>query len=54
MISAATGSMALLMTTLVEKYGVEYLFATILTGIIQFIIGIFKLERFLYLYRHLL
>jgi len=34
MISAATGSMALLMTTLVEKYGVEYLFAaTILTGI---------------------
>ena len=47
MISAATGSMALLMTTLVEKHGVEYLFAaTILTGIIQFIIGICKLERF--------
>ncbi|NJO42099.1 MAG: SulP family inorganic anion transporter [Cyanobacteria bacterium CRU_2_1] len=47
MISAATGSMALLMTTLVEKYGVEYLFAaTILTGILQFLIGIFKLGRF--------
>lgn len=47
MISAATGSMALLMTTLVEKHGVEYLFAaTILTGIIQFTIGILKLERF--------
>ncbi|WP_315784138.1 SulP family inorganic anion transporter [Fischerella sp. JS2] len=46
MISAATGSMALLMTTLVEKHGVEYLFAaTILTGIIQFLIGVFKLER---------
>ncbi|MBW4469716.1 MAG: SulP family inorganic anion transporter [Stenomitos rutilans HA7619-LM2] len=47
MISAATGSMALLMTTLVAQHGVEYLFAaTILTGIIQFLIGIFKLGRF--------
>lgn len=47
MISAATGSMALLMVTLVAKHGVEYLFAaTILTGIIQFLIGIFKLGRF--------
>lgn len=47
MISAATGSMALLMTTLVAKHGVEYLFAaTILTGIIQFLIGVFKLGQF--------
>ncbi|MGH8000770.1 MAG: SulP family inorganic anion transporter, partial [Brasilonema sp.] len=47
MISAATGSMSLLMTSLVEKYGVEYLFAaTILTGIIQFIMGVCKLGRF--------
>lgn len=47
MISAATGSMSLLMTTLVQKYGLEYLFAaTILTGIIQFFIGVFKLGRF--------
>ena len=47
MISAATGSMALLMTSLVEKHGVEYLFAaTILTGIIQFLIGVFKGGRF--------
>ncbi len=47
MISAATGSMALLMTTLVANHGVEYLFAaTILTGIIQFFIGVFKLGRF--------
>jgi SulP family sulfate permease len=46
MISAATGSMALLMTTLVAKYGVEYLFAaTILTGIIQFLIGVFRLGK---------
>ncbi len=47
MISAATGSMALLMTTLVVNHGVEYLFAaTILTGIIQFGIGVFRLEKF--------
>lgn len=47
MISAATGSMALLMTTLVQQHGVEYLFAaTILTGMIQFLIGVFKIERF--------
>ncbi len=47
MISAATGSMALLMTTLVAKHGIEYLFAaTILTGIIQFLMGVFKLGRF--------
>jgi sulfate permease, SulP family len=47
MISAATGSMALLMTTLVVNHGVEYLFAaTILTGIVQFAIGVFRLEKF--------
>ncbi|HEY9637692.1 MAG TPA: SulP family inorganic anion transporter [Coleofasciculaceae cyanobacterium] len=47
MISAATGSMALLMTSLVAKHGLEYLFAaTVLTGIIQFLMGIFKLGRF--------
>lgn len=46
MISAATGSMALLMTTLVEKHGVEYLFAaTILTGVLQFLIGVFKFDQ---------
>ncbi len=47
MISAATGSMALLMTTLVAKHGVEYLFAaTVLTGVLQILIGILQLERF--------
>jgi len=47
MISAATGSMALLMVTLVKQHGVEYLFATtILTGIIQVLIGVLKLGRF--------
>lgn len=48
MISAATGAMALLMITLVAEHGVEYLFAaTILTGIIQIIFGVFKLGRFI-------
>lgn len=47
MISAATGSMALLMTTLVAQHGVEYLFAaTILTGLLQFLIGALGLGRF--------
>ncbi|WP_424767784.1 SulP family inorganic anion transporter [Paenibacillus sp. sgz302251] len=48
MISAATGAMALLMVTLVADHGVQYLFAaTILTGIIQFIFGVFKFGRFI-------
>lgn len=48
MISAATGAMALVMVTLVAEHGVEYLFAaTILTGIIQILMGIFKLGRFI-------
>lgn len=46
MISAATGSMALVMVTLVKVHGVEYMFAaTILTGIIQFILGKLKSGR---------
>ncbi|KMJ60135.1 sulfate transporter [Bacillus sp. LL01] len=48
MISAATGAMALLMITLVADHGVQYLFAaTILTGIIQILMGIFKLGKYL-------
>lgn len=46
MISAATGAMALLMTTLVKDHGLDYLFATtILTGIFQIIWGWVKLEN---------
>ncbi|SIQ38495.1 sulfate permease, SulP family [Paenibacillus macquariensis] len=46
MISAATGAMALLMVTLVKDYGIEYLFAaTILTGIIQYVMGILKIGQ---------
>jgi len=47
MISAATGSMALVMVVLVRDFGLEYLLAaTILTGIIQFALGLLKVGRF--------
>ncbi len=48
MISAATGAMALLMITLVANHGLEYLLAaTVLTGIIQILMGVLKLGRFI-------
>lgn len=48
MISAATGAMALLMVTLVANHGIEYLLAaTILTGVLQILFGVFKLARFM-------
>ncbi len=44
MISAATGAMALLMVTLVREHGLQYLLAaTLLTGVIQILAGVFKL-----------
>ena len=44
MISAATGAMALVMVSLVRDYGLDYLLAaTILTGILQILAGVFKL-----------
>lgn len=48
MISGATGAMALLMITLVSEHGLEYLLAaTILTGILQILFGVFKLSKFM-------
>lgn len=48
MISAATGAMALVMVTLVAKHGIEYLLAaTVLTGIIQYIMGVLKLGKYI-------
>lgn len=48
MISAATGAMALVMVLLVKNHGVEYLFAaTILTGILQILAGVFRLGSLL-------
>jgi len=44
MISAATGAMALVMVTLVRDHGLEYLLAaTLLTGLLQILAGVFKL-----------
>lgn len=46
MISAATGAMALLMVSLVKDHGIEYLFAaTILAGLLQYIMGVLKLGQ---------
>lgn len=46
MISAATGAMALVMVTLVADHGLQYLLAaTILTGIIQILLGVLKVGR---------
>ncbi|WP_338780637.1 SulP family inorganic anion transporter [Metabacillus sp. FJAT-52054] len=46
MISAATGAMALVMGSLVADHGLQYLLAaTILTGIIQIVLGILKFGR---------
>jgi SulP family sulfate permease len=48
MISAATGAMASLMGPIIAKYGLDYLFAaTVLTGLLQWILGIFKVGRFI-------
>ncbi len=45
MISAATGAMALLMVTLVKEHGLEYLLAaTVLTGVLQIIAGLVRLD----------
>lgn len=42
MISAATGAMALVVVSLVAEHGLQYLLAaTILTGVIQFLLGVF-------------
>lgn len=44
MISAATGAMALLMITLVREHGLQYLLvATLLTGVLQILAGVFRL-----------
>lgn len=48
MISAATGSMALVMVILVRDHGLQYLLAaTLLTGVLQFVLGVLKVGRFI-------
>lgn len=46
LISGATGAMALLLVHLVKDHGIQYLsVATMLTGILQILFGVFKLGR---------
>lgn len=46
MISGATGAVAVVIVTLAQSHGVEYVFATVvLAGIIQLLAGIFKLGK---------
>ena len=48
MISGATGSMAVVMVSLVAVHGVQYLFAAVLlAGILQILAGVFKLGKFI-------
>jgi len=48
MISGATGSMAVVMVSLVAQHGVEYLFATVvLTGLLQISAGLLKLGKYI-------
>lgn len=48
MISGATGAMALLFIDLIAAHGLQYLLAaTILTGILQILFGVFKLSRYM-------
>ena len=48
MISGATGALAVVMVSLVQQHGVEYLFATVvLMGILQITAGLLKLGKFI-------
>lgn len=53
MISGATGALAVVMTSLVLQYGIEYLLATVvLMGIFQILFGLFKFGKFVRLIPH--
>ncbi|QZY56408.1 SulP family inorganic anion transporter [Crassaminicella profunda] len=53
MISGATGGLAVVMVALVAQHGVEYLFAAVVVmGIIQILVGILKLGKFVRIIPH--
>jgi SulP family sulfate permease len=53
MISGATGAIAVVILALAKSHGVEYIFATVvLAGIIQIIVGVLKLGKFIRLVPH--
>ena len=48
MVSAAAGSMALVMVTLIKNFGIEYMIAaTVLTGVIQLTLGYLGIQKFM-------
>ena len=53
MISGATGAIAIVVVSLVAEHGVEYLFpAVVLMGVIQLLVGILRLGKFIRLVPH--
>jgi SulP family sulfate permease len=53
MISGATGSMAVVMVSLVSEHGVQYLFAAVLlAGLLQILFGVFRLGKFIRMVPH--
>lgn len=53
MISGATGAIAVVIVSLVARHGVEYLFAAaVLMGLIQILIGVLRLGKFIRLVPH--
>ncbi len=53
MISGATGAIAVVIVSLVVRHGVEYLFAAVvLMGLIQLLVGVLKLGKFIRLVPH--
>ncbi|WP_339661534.1 SulP family inorganic anion transporter [Croceibacter atlanticus] len=53
MISGATGAVAVVIVSLVQSHGVEYVFATVvLAGLIQVLAGVFKLGKLMRLVPH--
>lgn len=53
MISGATGAIAVVIVSLVVRHGLEYLFAAVvLMGIIQILVGVLKLGKFIRLVPH--
>ena len=53
MISGATGAVAVVLVSLVQSHGVEYVFAAVvLAGLIQFLFGLLRLGKFIRLVPH--
>ena len=53
MISGATGAIAVVLVSLVQSHGVEYIFAAVIcAGLIQMLVGVLKLGKFMRLVPH--